>query len=214
MLVLVAQSCPTLWDPLYCSSSGSSVHGILQARILTWTAFSFSRDWTWVSCTAGRFFTVWASREAHIPIPIPIFIYMLPNAPNINISIKNITYRRKFTYCFCIRSGVFPTIIWNDMKLKTYQNPALTLKWGFSTSLLKFWMGQFFVVTVARLVPGRMFSSMLGLYSLASSSLSLAFDDCQMFSRGQKSLTQSKKWWQTWYNKKEIHGTITKISNM
>ena len=43
------------------------------------------------------------------------------------------------------------------------------------------------------LVPGRMFSSMLGLYSLDSSSLSLAFDDCQMFSRGQKSLTQSKK---------------------
>ena len=46
-------------------------HGILQARILAWVAISFSRgssqprDWTWVSCIAGRFFTVWATREAH-----------------------------------------------------------------------------------------------------------------------------------------------------
>ena len=46
-----------------CSPPGSSVHGILQARILEWVAISFSRgssctrDRTWVSCTAGRFFT-------------------------------------------------------------------------------------------------------------------------------------------------------------
>ena len=58
--VLVAQSCLTLWDPWTVASPGSSVHGILQARILEWTAISFSmgsswpRDWTWVSCTAGR----------------------------------------------------------------------------------------------------------------------------------------------------------------
>ena len=48
----------------------SSVHGILQARILEWVAIPFSRgssrprDQTWVSWTAGRFFTVWAVREA------------------------------------------------------------------------------------------------------------------------------------------------------
>ena len=40
----VAQSCPTLWDPVDCSPPGSSVHGILQARILEWVAISFSRD--------------------------------------------------------------------------------------------------------------------------------------------------------------------------
>ena len=34
--VLVAQSCPTLCNPMDCSSPGSSVHGILQARILQW----------------------------------------------------------------------------------------------------------------------------------------------------------------------------------
>ena len=48
----------------------NTVHGILQARILEWVAFSFSsgssqpRNWTGVSCTAGRFFTNWAIREA------------------------------------------------------------------------------------------------------------------------------------------------------
>ena len=48
---------------------GSSVHGILLARILEWIAIPFSRgssqpgDWTQVSCTAGRFFTVWATRK-------------------------------------------------------------------------------------------------------------------------------------------------------
>ena len=75
--VLVAPSCPTLWDPMDCSLPGSSVHGILQARILELVAISFSRessqprDWTpalnsWVSCLAGRFFLIWATREAHI----------------------------------------------------------------------------------------------------------------------------------------------------
>ena len=42
-LVLVAQSCPTLCDPMDCSPPGSSVHEIFQARILEWVAISFSR---------------------------------------------------------------------------------------------------------------------------------------------------------------------------
>ena len=52
------------------SPPGSSVHGILQARMLEWVAMTFSRgsswprDWTWVSYIAGRFFTIWATREA------------------------------------------------------------------------------------------------------------------------------------------------------
>ena len=37
----VAQSCPTLSDPMDCSPSGSSVHGIRQARVLEWGAFAF-----------------------------------------------------------------------------------------------------------------------------------------------------------------------------
>ena len=39
----VAQLCPTLCDPVDCSPPGSSLHGILQARILEWVAISFSR---------------------------------------------------------------------------------------------------------------------------------------------------------------------------
>ena len=67
----VAQSCPTLCNPVDCSLPGSSIHGILQVRILEWVAISFSRgssrprDRTWVSHIAGRRFNLWATREAH-----------------------------------------------------------------------------------------------------------------------------------------------------
>ena len=62
--VTVAQSCLTLCDPM-----NYIVHGILQARILEWIAFSFPRrssqprDQTQVSCIAGGFFTSSATRE-------------------------------------------------------------------------------------------------------------------------------------------------------
>ena len=41
------QSCLTLWDPMECNPPGSSVHGILQARILEWVAMPFSRGSSW-----------------------------------------------------------------------------------------------------------------------------------------------------------------------
>ena len=62
------------------SLPASSVHGILQARILEWVAIPFSResslpsDWTLVSHMIGRFFTVWVTREqpwVQIPVPLP-----------------------------------------------------------------------------------------------------------------------------------------------
>ena len=65
----VAQSCPTLCDPMDCSLPGSSLHGILQARVLEWVTISFSRgssqprDRTLVSCIPGRHFNLWATRE-------------------------------------------------------------------------------------------------------------------------------------------------------
>ena len=67
--VLVIQSYPTLCNPMDCSLRGSSVHGIFQARIVKCGAISFfrgcswPRDWTPVSCIAGGFFTIWATRE-------------------------------------------------------------------------------------------------------------------------------------------------------
>ena len=41
----VAQSCPTLSDPMDCSLPGSSIHGIFQARVLEWGAVAFSAEW-------------------------------------------------------------------------------------------------------------------------------------------------------------------------
>ena len=69
----------SLW-PMDCSPPGSSVHRTLWAKILEWNsgqkilewvAISFSRgsfrlgDWTWVSCVAGGFFTIWATKKEH-----------------------------------------------------------------------------------------------------------------------------------------------------
>ena len=60
----VAQSCLTLCDPMYYI-----VHGTLQAKIIEWVAFPFSRgssqpsDWTQVSRIVDGFFTSWLTRE-------------------------------------------------------------------------------------------------------------------------------------------------------
>ena len=71
--VCVCVSCsvvPTVCDPMDYSLPGSSVHGILQARILKWVAISFFRgssqlrDRTWASCIGGRFFTDQATGKA------------------------------------------------------------------------------------------------------------------------------------------------------
>ena len=73
--VLVTQLCLTLRDPIDCRPPGSSVHGILPARILEWVAIPFSGGSSWpriepVSlispALAGKFFTIWATKEALI----------------------------------------------------------------------------------------------------------------------------------------------------
>ena len=66
----VFHSDPMLCDPMDYNLPGSSVHGILQTRILEWVAIPFSRgssrprNGTQVSCITGRFISVWATREA------------------------------------------------------------------------------------------------------------------------------------------------------
>ena len=82
--VKVVQSCSTFCNPMDCSLSGSSVHGILQARILEWVAIPSSRgssqprDPTQVSRTgiAGGFFTIWAIRESHMNVCVYIYVHM------------------------------------------------------------------------------------------------------------------------------------------
>ena len=66
----VAQSCLTLWDSMDYSLSGSSIHGIFQARVPEWIAIFFSRgssrprNRTLASHIVGRRITVWATKEA------------------------------------------------------------------------------------------------------------------------------------------------------
>ena len=65
----VAQSCPTLCDPMDCNLPGSFIHGIFPGKNTGVGAISFCRrsswlrGWTWVSHIVGRRFTIWATRE-------------------------------------------------------------------------------------------------------------------------------------------------------
>ena len=90
MTVKVTQSCLTLCNPM-----DYTVHGILQARILEWVTFPFSkgssqpRDRTQASHTASGFFTSWATREAHKETGT------------------------EFTFCFLILLAVWPRLCHN-----------------------------------------------------------------------------------------------------
>ena len=85
----VAQSCLTLCDPVDCSLPGSTIHGILQARILEWVAISFSRgssrprDWTWVSRIGGRCFNLWATR---------VSLVLVKYAPTWNTALESLMW--------------------------------------------------------------------------------------------------------------------------
>ena len=78
--VKVTQSFVTFCNPMDCSLPGSSVHGILQARILKWVAIPFSRgssqprNRTQISHIAGRFFTILATRKVWL---CTLFLFLL-----------------------------------------------------------------------------------------------------------------------------------------
>ena len=79
-------------DPMDCSKPGSSVHGILQARILEWVAISYSRGssqprgWTCVSpALAGRFFSTEPSGKPHVYVYIYINSFIPYNSPMIAV---------------------------------------------------------------------------------------------------------------------------------
>ena len=106
--VLVVQLCPTVCNPMDSSPSGSSVHGILQTRIMEWVASPFSRgssrprDRTCVSCIAGRFFTTWATREAPphtqecIQVNATLSIHPIFPSPHVQ---KSVLYIHVFYSC-------------------------------------------------------------------------------------------------------------------
>ena len=76
-LILVAQWCPTLCNHMDCSLAGSSVHVIVQARILKWVAILFSRGFSWlkdqtgVSCIADSLPKSEPQRALIIPKSLP-----------------------------------------------------------------------------------------------------------------------------------------------
>ena len=72
----ITQSCLILCDPVDCSPPGSSVYGILQARILKRAAIPSPGDLQ-VSCIASRFFTIWATKEAPAIQACQLSIYYL-----------------------------------------------------------------------------------------------------------------------------------------
>ena len=78
-----------------CSPPGSSVHGVSHAGILGGLPFALSSGpswasvWTWVSCIAGRFFTIWATREAPQFSSVQLFVTPWTAARQASLSITN-----------------------------------------------------------------------------------------------------------------------------
>ena len=74
----VAQSCPTLSDPMDCSLPGSSVHGIFQARVLEWGAIAFSNN----TCnTCLKLLCLFPHSEHCLHMPQLLFSLELPPKP-------------------------------------------------------------------------------------------------------------------------------------
>ena len=115
----VAQSCPTLSDPMDCSLTGSSVHGILQASVLdikkekwhSWCTASRAHAWSMHvhSASAGEFFTINAAWEAQsIQDPLPLTPRARDETPTrITMSSKGQT--ELLSLCLC-SLGFFPAL--------------------------------------------------------------------------------------------------------
>ena len=85
----VAQLCPTLCDPMDCTSQAPLVRELFQAIVLEWVAISFyrgssqPRDRTRVSCIVGRRFTAWATSAVQKVLLIIYFIYVAATAKSL-----------------------------------------------------------------------------------------------------------------------------------
>ena len=117
---LVTQSCPTLCDPMNCSLPGSSVHGVLQARMLEWVAILSSRGsspnrvQTQVSYIPGRFFTNSATRETPHIYP---YIYTLLSCVQLFVT----------PWTAALQASLSFTISWSLFKLTSI---ALTMPYN------------------------------------------------------------------------------------
>ena len=110
--VLATQSCMTLCNSMDCSPPVSSVHGILQASILEWVVIPFSRRSSWhkdqtqVFCTAGRFFTVWTIREAHLTA----YLHLISSFLEISLNLLSVTcssFYSVWLHCFSFNFRIY-----------------------------------------------------------------------------------------------------------
>ena len=130
------QSC--LCNPMDCSPPGASVHGILQASVLEWIAIPFSRgssqlrDWTWVSCAAGRFFY--------------IYIYMYIFSFRFFPLYVRIRYWAEFPVVYttsCWLSSLYIAVYILISKLLIYRPPFHNHLWEPSVCFLCLWVFLF-----------------------------------------------------------------------
>ena len=135
--VFCAHSLSHVWlfaTPLDCSLPGSSVHGILQTRILecavmpSYRGSSRPRDWTWISLIVGRFFTVWATRDARPCRCYPNLttrLVLLIMAPCLNFTQIGIVSKDWYLIHKTEALSVLCFILWPS---KTIKRTLLTIK--------------------------------------------------------------------------------------
>ena len=142
---LVTKSCPTLCDPMDYSLPGSSVHGIIQARILEWGAISSSRGSSWprdsthVSCLAGRFFPGESESRSVVSDSLWPFGWYTPwNSLGQNAGMGSLSFLQ----------GIFPTqgsnpglphCRWIFYQLSHKGSPKATLEWSYNPKAICFW---------------------------------------------------------------------------
>ena len=142
--VLFGQLCLTFCDCVDYSPPGSFVHGIPQARILEWVAIPFSRgsswprDQAWVSCIAGRFFTIWATKSMVLHEPHDFRV--LPPGANLKIEKLFFTWGHEILF-YCLA-----TILFTHSKNVVFNTPyveSLTCwQWWLVLTHIESWLSR------------------------------------------------------------------------
>ena len=118
-LRLVTQSYPILCDPMDCSPPAPVSTGILRAGMLEWVAYLFSRGTSWsrnqtrVSCTAGGFFTSWATQETLLHI-----YFSISDDPFLNVVLEWSYWNQ----CFEFLMFNFFKLVINPVKVEFLEN--------------------------------------------------------------------------------------------
>jgi len=134
----VSDSC----DPMVCSPPGSSVHGILQARILKWVAMPFSRGSSrprnrmWVSCIAGSFLTDWAMRESFTHIYPLYFQIYIPNLSPVYCLSSSTRYYNSWTVYHSSSNLASQEFVCHTVITEMFK---IDICWTFKTFSIKSW---------------------------------------------------------------------------